>query len=72
MSRRGVRLRYTLVGRDRRPNLEYREWRKPESWRLVELSGLPFVLCGTLKIAYDLALLRSFRHLRPPEEKLSR
>jgi len=32
-------------------------------------SGLPFVLCGCLKIAYDLALLRSFRHLRPPEEK---
>ncbi len=31
-------------------------------------SGLPLVLCGVLKIAYDLALLYSFRHLRPPEE----
>jgi hypothetical protein len=26
------------------------------------------VVCGTLKIAYDLALLYSFRHIRPPEE----
>jgi len=31
-------------------------------------SGLPLVLCGALKIAYDLALLWSFRHIRPPEE----
>lgn len=31
-------------------------------------SGLPLVLCGALKIAYDVALLFSFRHLRPPEE----
>jgi MFS family permease len=30
--------------------------------------GLPFVVCGVLKIAYDLALLFSFRHLKPPEE----
>jgi len=30
--------------------------------------GLPFVLCGTLKIAYDLALLFSFRRIKPPEE----
>jgi MFS family permease len=30
--------------------------------------GLPLILCGTLKIAYDLALLVSFRHLKPPEE----
>jgi len=28
----------------------------------------PFILCGVLKIAYDLALLRAFRHIRPPEE----
>jgi hypothetical protein len=27
------------------------------------------VVCGTLKIAYDLALLFSFRHIKPPEEK---
>jgi len=32
------------------------------------LPGLPLILCGTLKIAYDLALLVSFRHLKPPEE----
>jgi MFS family permease len=31
-------------------------------------SGLPLVLCGVLKIAYDLALLFSFRHVKPPEE----
>jgi hypothetical protein len=31
-------------------------------------SGLPLVLCGALKIAYDLALLFSFRGLKPPEE----
>lgn len=30
--------------------------------------GLPLVLCGVLKIAYDLALLISFRHIKPPEE----
>jgi MFS family permease len=34
----------------------------------MPFSGLPFVICGVLKIAYDLALLRSFRHLKPPEE----
>jgi hypothetical protein len=31
-------------------------------------SGLPLVLCGVLKIAYDLALLFAFQHLKPPEE----
>jgi len=31
-------------------------------------SGLPLVVCGMLKIAYDLALLVSFRHIKPPEE----
>jgi MFS family permease len=30
--------------------------------------GLPLILCGTLKIAYDLALLASFRQVKPPEE----
>ncbi|HZP79559.1 MAG TPA: MFS transporter [Pseudolabrys sp.] len=30
--------------------------------------ALPFVLCGTLKIVYDVALLFSFRHIKPPEE----
>jgi MFS family permease len=31
--------------------------------------GLPLILCGVLKIAYDLSLLFSFRHIKPPEEK---
>jgi len=30
--------------------------------------GLPLVICGTLKIGYDIALLFSFRHIKPPEE----
>jgi sugar phosphate permease len=30
--------------------------------------GWPFVICGALKISYDLLLLASFRHDRPPEE----
>jgi MFS family permease len=34
----------------------------------MAFSGLPLVICGALKIAYDLALLFSFRHIRPPEE----
>jgi MFS family permease len=34
----------------------------------TSFSGLPLVLCGVLKIAYDVALLFSFRHLKPPEE----
>jgi MFS family permease len=32
-------------------------------------SGLPLVVCGCLKIAYDLELLRMFRHTKPPEER---
>ena len=28
----------------------------------------PLVICGALKIAYDLALLWAFRHVKPPEE----
>jgi MFS family permease len=31
-------------------------------------TGLPLVICGTLKVAYDLLLLGSFRHVKPPEE----
>jgi hypothetical protein len=31
-------------------------------------SGLPLVVCGCLKIGYDLALLQMFRHTKPPEE----
>jgi len=32
------------------------------------LFSAPFFLAGGLKIAYDLLLYRSFRHLKPPEE----
>ncbi len=37
---------------------------------LLSLStfGWPLVICGTLKIVYDLMLLALFRHVRPPEE----
>jgi MFS family permease len=31
-------------------------------------SGLPLVVCGVLKIVYDVGLLISFRHIKPPEE----
>ena len=34
----------------------------------VGYSALPLILAGVLKIGYDLALLWSFRHVRPPEE----
>jgi hypothetical protein len=32
-------------------------------------AGLPLVICGALKIVYDLLLLYSFRHIKPPEEQ---
>ena len=35
----------------------------------TSFSGLPLVICGCLKIVYDLSLLVSFRHIKPPEEK---
>jgi MFS family permease len=35
----------------------------------MPFSGLPLVVCGVLMIAYDLALLFSFQHVKPPEEK---
>ena len=28
----------------------------------------PFIICGALKITYDLLLLLQFRHIKPPEE----
>jgi MFS family permease len=31
-------------------------------------AAAPLVVCGVLKIAYDLALLYSFQHIKPPEE----
>lgn len=33
------------------------------------LIGLPFILSGMLKIIYDLSLYRSFKAIKPPEEK---
>jgi MFS family permease len=32
-------------------------------------AGLPLVICGCLKIVYDVSLLLSFRHIKPPEER---
>ena len=32
-------------------------------------TGLPLVVCGVLKIVYDVALLVSFRDVKPPEER---
>jgi predicted MFS family arabinose efflux permease len=34
------------------------------------VTGVPLVICGCLKIAYDVALLYSFRHIKPPEERI--
>jgi MFS family permease len=31
--------------------------------------SVPFWICGTTKIVYDLLLWRAFRHLKPPEEQ---
>jgi MFS family permease len=38
----------------------------------VALAGLPFVIGGVLKIAYDLLLYRSFRSMPAPEEAATR
>jgi hypothetical protein len=35
------------------------------------LHAWPLVLCGALKIAYDIALLFMFRRVKPPEERRS-
>jgi MFS family permease len=35
----------------------------------ASFAGLPLLICGSLKIVYDLALLRSFQQLKPPEEE---
>jgi MFS family permease len=34
----------------------------------TSFTGLPLIVCGMLKIVYDLTLLFSFRHTKPPEE----
>lgn len=36
----------------------------------LPFSGLPLIIAGTLKIAYDFGLLWSFRHIKPPEEQV--
>jgi MFS family permease len=38
-------------------------------YAIPALAALPFVISGGLKIAYDLALWRGFRALKPPEER---
>jgi hypothetical protein len=35
----------------------------------TSFAALPFVICGVLKIVYDVSLLFSFRHIKPPEEQ---
>jgi MFS family permease len=35
----------------------------------VPLAGLPFIIGGSLKIVYDLLVLRAFSAVRPPEER---
>jgi MFS family permease len=36
----------------------------------TSFSGLPLVICGCLKIVYDVSLLIAFRHIKPPEERV--
>lgn len=38
-------------------------------WAMTLSFSLPLILAGSLKIAYDLALWRAFRRIRPPEEQ---
>jgi hypothetical protein len=35
----------------------------------TSFTGLPLVICGVLKIVYDVTLLISFREMKPPEEQ---
>ena len=35
----------------------------------TSFTGLPLVVCGALKITYDITLLFLFRHTKPPEER---
>jgi MFS family permease len=35
----------------------------------LPFAGLPLVVCGGLKIVYDVVLLYAFRHIKPPEEQ---
>lgn len=36
----------------------------------ASFQALPLILCGGLKILYDLLLLAQFRHVKPPEERI--
>ncbi len=38
----------------------------------VSFKAMPLVVCGLLKIVYDVLLLVQFRHLKPPEERADR
>ncbi|MFL6951691.1 MAG: MFS transporter, partial [Xanthobacteraceae bacterium] len=35
----------------------------------ASFQGWPLIICGALKITYDLLLLAQFRHVKPPEER---
>jgi MFS family permease len=35
----------------------------------TSFAALPLIICGVLKIVYDVSLLYSFRHIKPPEER---
>jgi MFS family permease len=35
----------------------------------MSFRGWPLIICGVLKIVYDLLLLFQFRHVKPPEER---
>jgi MFS family permease len=37
----------------------------------TSFAGLPLIICGVIKIGYDFALLFSFRHIKPPEERVT-
>jgi predicted MFS family arabinose efflux permease len=38
----------------------------------VPALGIPFIIGGSLKVVYDLAILAAFRNVRPPEESARR
>ena len=43
--------------------------RSPARCSPPSFRGWPLLICGALKIAYDLLLLIQFRHVKPPEER---
>ena len=44
--------------------------RSPALFLRPVIEAWPLVICGVLKILYDLALLWAFRHIKPPEEAM--